>query len=493
MSDAQPEDRLVDLLLGELSDEEAVDLRRESAADPELAADAAGLGHLLDDLRTLTVQPSPRLRVVVRSSIWRYGRLHPSRSRGAKGVLTAGLQIAAVAAALVVAVLFTESVSFEMGEREVVDDREVVALAAGPVRVEPSAHEFRVVTHLTESVEVSDVPGFLNPEMEDNLLEPYAPFAWVEDMPALEALMVATNGVSERRRDARSWYDPDRRKAVIRLTGGSRHLDARIVTLTGEIAAKIDRALRDGSASVSDVALSVRALLAGGSTLRIGQHRSSVRRCVTFLEAKLPDLAAGPLATALSGMMDVAVVSGSLTSRLVGKHATRLIQALYVEQSHRPPLLNWQATATELADAGEVLRLAPAFPGVDPDRAKNARAFVAAHLQERVDATPNIEQPDLLAAQLYGFGDLVDRVHIEHELLLWGAKDLVAEYLVALHHLSWSRFPVRPGWAAFQQELRSVAAIATPESPTDAAALLLALAVNYAAPGSHRLLESSAF
>ena len=493
MGDAPHEDRLVDLLLGQLVDDEADALRQQAGEDPELAADVDSLGQLLGDLRTLTVEPSPQLGVVVRSSIGRYRRLHPPRARrNPFFVLVAGVQVAAVAAALVVAALFAESVAFEMREREVLGESVAAASSAEPVRVEPAVPESFALAGVSEPVELPVVPAFLDPDVEFNLLSTYPFFAWVERTPALEALMVATNGLSERRRDARSRYNPARRKMAIRMTGGSQHLDARILTLAGEIAAKIDRALYEGSASVSDVAFSVRALLVGGSTLRLGPHHASVRRCVAFLEAKLPELDGGPLATALAGMMDVAVVSDAPTGRLVGFHATRMIQALYEEKSHRPPLLNWQATPTQLADAGEVLRLAPAFPGVDPDRAKNARGFLAAHLEERRLASKTV-QPDLWAAQLYGYGDLVDREVIELSLIFWDAKDLAAEYMVALHHVSWSRFPVRPGWAAFQQELRSVAALATPESPTDAAALLLALAVNYAAPGSNRLLESAAF
>ena len=83
----------------------------------------------------------------------------------------------------------------------------------------------------------------------------------------------------------------------------------------------------------------------------------------------------------------------------------------------------------------------------------------------------------------------LDREDIERRLCLWHARDLVPGHYVALHHIAWSRFPMRSGWADFQRELRAVATVDTPDSPTDAAALLLALAVNYAAPGSHELLE----
>ena len=62
--------------------------------------------------------------------------------------------------------------------------------------------------------------------------------------------------------------------------------------------------------TVQDVALSLRALLATGSTLRLGKHQDTVRRCSDWLLERLPELEGGRLATALSGLMDVAVVAG---------------------------------------------------------------------------------------------------------------------------------------------------------------------------------------
>ena len=109
-------------------------------------------------------------------------------------------------------------------------------------------------------------------------------------------------------------------------------------------------------------------------------------------------------------------------------------------------------------------------------------------MQERIDSTRD-ERPDLLAAQLYGFGDLVDRSKLDHKLLLWTPEKLVPEHFVTLHHVSWSQFPTRRGWAKFQRDLRAVAVEATPEDVSDASALLLALATTYAAPGSSEMMD----
>ena len=194
-------------------------------------------------------------------------------------------------------------------------------------------------------------------------------------------------------------------------------------------------------------------MMAGGSTRRIGDHQDRVRQCTDWLVARLPELHGGELATALSGLIDVAVVSGPKMGRLVGEHASRLAESIiYSHNNHRPPMLNWQTSPAQLADAGQVLRLAPAF-GIVNKEALRAREYLAIHLSERLDQT-TAEQPDLLAANLYGFGDLIDRGETEHRLGLWHARDLVPEHYVALHHVAWSRFPLRSGWADFQLELR---------------------------------------
>ena len=127
-----------------------------------------------------------------------------------------------------------------------------------------------------------------------------------------------------------------------------------------------------------------------------------------------------------------------------------------------------------------VSQLAPAF-GVHAGLAFKARILVAAHVDERLAQHREEERPGLVAAHLYGFGDLIDREEADRMLKLWRARFLVPDY-VALHHLAWSKYPVRSGWAEFQFEMRAVAAMETPEKTADAAALLMALATSLAVP-----------
>ena len=43
-------------------------------------------------------------------------------------------------------------------------------------------------------------------------------------------------------------------------------------------------------------------------------------------------------------------------------------------------------------------------------------------------------------------------------LKLWRARLLLPDY-VALHHIAWSKYPIRPGWADFQRELQGLAGL----------------------------------
>ena len=499
------EDQLVDWLLGEMTEVETQGLHKLTAADAGLAHEAAELRCLFDDMRGLSAELTGRVALAVRSSVDRRLRLRQGTPRlGPVAGLVFCLKVAAVAAVVFGAVLYAEQIVWEMCEADRIEQHVVQA----PL---PAVRQDRSELPTDETTKSADLaaanPGATLPAFLDHGLRPfYQPFADVAKTPSLDARLSADNALASMRREFDCRFKPPMRRLAIRAAGGSRFLDARIDSLATDIARKIERALGAGTATVQDVALSLRALMAGGSTLRFGDHHRTVRRCFKDLEARVPQLHGGELATALAGLMDVAVEYGGRKAGLVRVHAARLVECISTPpraaEPHyepktpvvgpvpvvaRPSMLNWQTTPAQLADAGQVLRLAPAF-GVDSNKALRARAYVAAHVAERV-ASIKSERPDLLAAYLYGFGDLIDREDIELKLRLWRARDLMPEHLVALHHVAWSRFPLRSGWADFQHDLRVVASMATPQGVTDAAALLLALSMNFAAPGSHELLD----
>jgi anti-sigma-K factor RskA len=459
----------IDWLLGELTAEESRDLQRGCVQNPDFARDTSELQNLFDDLRSLQPEPQSgdsRVALALRATIERrLGLRRPAPSVLSQVVFVRSLKVAAVAAVCLGVFLLGERWWVETGIW-VGNSPVVVAQAPKPVR---------------ETVN-SELP------IEDASREERSATAW----------LIETNGLASLRREFKSRFNPSLRRRAIRAAGGNLGLEIRIGTLADEVAAKMGKDMmaakgRD-ALPIQDVTLALRALLAAGSTKRMGPHQNMVRRCSDYLEQRVASLEGGELATALSGLMDVAVVYGGSLARLVETHTNRLVQRVtnppqstVEDRQTNPSLLSWNTPVSQLADAGQVLRQAAAF-GVDAAGAVRVRSYVAQHLADRISQTKD-ERPDLLAAYLYGFGEFGERDRVEHKLRLWGARDLVPEHFVALHHVSWSRFPLRSGWADFQRDLRRVSAWDTPAGVADTSALLLCLAVNYAAPGCQELLD----
>jgi hypothetical protein len=230
------------------------------------------------------------------------------------------------------------------------------------------------------------------------------------------------------------------------------------------------------------LALGLRALLAAGSTRNVGEHHLLVRRSTEVLLASLTDAMPTDVAVSvLAALTDIAVVSGGREGDTLRRHAERIARATVdLTSERRPPLLHRQTRVASLADAGYVFRLAPAF-GASAGLCARARRLVLAHLRERLAAP--VERPDLVSAMLYGFSDLVDLVALDARLLLWDAQKLRYDYLALLHY-AWGQFPLRTGWASFQDDLRYLSTLPTPSNLADAACLLMTLATNFAAPGA---------
>lgn len=494
------DDRMVDWLLGELTDAESRELQRGCARDAEFAKDTAELRCLFEDLGSLSpviADGDSPIALAVRHSVERRLRLRrPARNWQAQDVVVIALKVAAVAAVCLGTLLIGEQTWLRTQRTP-----------------DPSK---ALVAHMPEAVR-EPIPEAA--ALESNSVSERHATAW----------LVATNEFASLCREFKNRFNPGMRRRAIRAAGGNVSLEIRIETLADELAAKIDRALatsrqfrsqparsQQGSGlpsktsqgsgpavqhgiAVQDVTLALRALLAAGSSKRMGPHQAVVRRCSDYLEQHIASLEGGELATALAGLMDVAILSGGRLARLVETHTSRMIKPLIEPPKRqightpiRPMLLSWNTPVSQLADAGHVLRQAAAF-GVDAAAVVRVRVYISKHLAARIEQTKD-ERPDLLAALLYGFADLpeVDREAIEHKLRLWRASDLVPGHFVALHHVSWSSFPLRSGWADFQRDLRRVSTAETPDSITDASALLLCLAVNYAAPGCQELLDQVA-
>lgn len=303
------------------------------------------------------------------------------------------------------------------------------------------------------------------------------------------AWLGARNELDVLRSEFRQRFSRDGRRAILALTGAAPAREDRIqelaVHVAHETAASLDAA-DDNATDVSALALGLRALLAAGSSRTVGEHRQLVCRAADRLLDVLASAPADDLSVSvLAAITDMAVVSDGRAGATVREHAERIARATVdIDVGRRPLLLHRQTRLASLADAGYVLRLAPAF-GAPAALCARARRLVLAHLRERLDVA--VERPDVLAAMLYGFGDMVDHGELDTRLLLWGARRLLPDY-IALFHYAWGQYPVRRGWSSLQDDLRFLSTLRAPEPLADASALLLTLATNFAAPRSQELL-----
>lgn len=460
--------RLVDHLLGEGSDAERSEVRAEIGRDVELAVELGDLRGLFDEMRTLTIEPSGHVGIALRYAAGRRARLRGERKQDRVARMA---RVAAVAAAALVAFLFID----DMAQREV--SERGAHVQGSPIvrshRVAPAIDPVVGFLLSSANLPVRDVSFLECLEAFDERPLPESFSGWVDASERLHAL----------RESFRLRLASEERHRLLRSMGSPK-LDDRLESLADDVVAQVHRQLTRNEMSIDDLSLAVRAMVATGSSRVHGRHHDVVHRCAYEILQRFEGLDEGEAASALAALSELAVLEGGRLVDIVGRHAARLARSTLTARADgsRPGLLHWRTSSLRLADAGRVLQIAPAF-GVHAGISHRARMMIAAHLDERMQVDSDVEVPSLIAAQLYGFGDLIDREAADRALRLWNPRLLVPDF-VALHHLAWSRAPTRPGWARFQQQLRDLASVPTPARVRDSASLLLSLTMNFAAPAS---------
>ncbi len=475
----------LDWLLGQLDDGTAARVGAANGADPELARRTHEADAFLSRIRRLEAPPAKdgfwlRVNCAVRRRL----ALRPPTAMPGPGWWRQAWRVACVAAVVLGATQLEEA----WRRRGSAPSVELGSLPLPPIAATP-----RVAPPPTDDVEAF-VESMLPPPAWARGDEAF--FARVDALSADEgadavlAWLGARNALDSLRLEFRQRFSRQDRQSMLVATGAQPARDDRVQWLAAEVARKLGAELNSASqmspADPYAVALGLRGLLAAGSSLAVGEHRLLVRAATDVLVARLADdPPEDVVASLLAAITDVAVVSGGRESDSVRRQAERLARATCdLGGVRRPTLLQRQTRLSSLADAGYVLRLAPAF-GAPTALCARARRLVLAHLQERLDVS--VERPDVIAAMLCGFGDLVDVVALDVRLLLWNVRQLLPDYVVLLHY-AWGQYPVRRGWANFQDDLRYLSTLPTPASLVDASALLMTLATNFAAPGSMDLI-----
>jgi hypothetical protein len=465
----QSSDGLGDYVLGEGTATERARIRREIAADVDLAVECAELQTMFDRLSELRVEPTGEVELAVRYAVER--RLRLRRATSSSGRLIQLAQIVSIAAASLFAFVIIDRLA---RSRVDVDPFEsgVVTAAIGDGRLPP-----QVDVELMRLLDASHIPV-----RDPRFVACVERFQSIELPETFSGWLSAADEISSWREHSTLRFRPEMRREALHATG-SPILDHRLTRLAATVASRIDADLENGTASTSELAIGLRAMLAVGSSRQIGLHQDTVHAVAVELLERLPRLTEGAVASSIAALSELAVVEGGRLAEVVGLYTEALARTTLTERPDgRPGLLHWRTPVAELADAGRLLRIAPAF-GVHAGLAFRARMMIAAHLDERLRVQSEVEHPALVAAQLYGFGDLIDRESAERALRLW-RPELIAPNYVALHHIAWSKMPARPGWAEFQSDLRALSSWSTPREARDAAALLLCLTMNFAAPGA---------
>lgn len=300
------------------------------------------------------------------------------------------------------------------------------------------------------------------------------------------------------------------RQRLLKIGGADERTRQWIQSLSAQVAADLDAGSLAPKQyeSIEAVSLGLRALLAAGSTTVRGSHRAVVRRALDRLQAVLPELEGPAHATALAACLEAYLVMDGERIGVVSKEIARFTEE-QIERIDRPviivrkgphsvfenlpaprtrrrevnlgpPMNTWSCPLGALADAGVLLRVAPAL-GVAPERAARVRQAFFDHLQYRGYRSGAIGA-GARAALLFSYSDLADRAGLRESLRGYCVNpDRFGRDLRAVHYLAWGIFP-GAGWARFNRALRYFTANYADQTPTERAGLLL-VQLLYAAPG----------
>lgn len=509
MSSVPPDGRVADgfevdaleLVLQQGSEAQRAATRQRLADDPLLAIELAEARMLVEEFRTLRTEPSRRYDRLLRQLGARAERSRPARP-GLFGRRWTGPLLAAAAAVLAfvglraadpLACLRTEDslrvpVALSPSEATALSPSEAMAVAAPSPGQERTVPELVVPVHIETRDEVlfADAVEVMRRQLDGQaspLLREALEVGLRRDV-RLDGWVLPRNALALMRRDHELRGDASVRQQELRRRGGAPDTDLRAQELADRIALSLLAAL-DGAApspSLDEVGLGLRALVAAGPG-DVVRH-AALLRGGDWLAQRLPEWSGARLVAALSALVEVAAVTDGHRDALAA-HGRRLVDDVL-----RRDQQNWERSLPELVGhhvapgvLGEAGRLLARLPGVDVEarRAGLVRQLVLGQLRSR--RVPNNERPEVVAALVYGFADLLaerERDELEHELLRWRPLHLVPDF-ATVQQQAWGLLPGRLGFTRLQTARRRLAMLPSPAEPTELAGLCLCLCTDYAA------------
>jgi len=480
----------IDLLLEQGTREELAEMRREVAKDPMRALELADTVQFVEQFRHLRTEAGPKMAgkmqdVVLQSE--RFCRAH-FQPKGPTWHLP--LLFGVAAAATFWALCWFDAASMwrdadqpsyaELAEVPVpVPDAERGdGLALAPVAVEDADHIWRESVRMIQQRLAIEQSDHLRRAFERGLFD---------DRDELGEWLDPANAVTMMRLGHELRGSADLRAAALREQGALAEVDDRVQDLAEDLADELmQRSLGRGSealtANLVDVAWGMRALIGAGSTKT---RVDALRRCGSWLAESLPQVHDERLVVALSGLVELAAISGQ-NFESVAAHGQRLVDEVLEAdeenwQRRRPALLSGRVPPGVLGEAGRVLAHLPAF-GIDAQRCTLVRQLVLGRLREQ--RSQGQDRPEVLAAMVYGFSDLLDEGRNERDRLAWTLQRwkpaLLAPDYATVQQIAWSLSPGSRGHTRMQRELRQLAVLPAPDGLRDRAAFCLCLATNYA-------------
>ncbi|MGE0141694.1 MAG: hypothetical protein AB7I19_02365 [Planctomycetota bacterium] len=474
---------VVDYVLGEGSPADRHEFAERLGRELELGIQVGEAMDLFESYRVLEVTPSGRVMTTLRREFERRRRLRGLREVPAPWPLFA----IAAAAAIWFALSCLGAAWLDGRQRAAVavslDGLPRAVAAADSIVTVPTALAVAGLANPENSgIQVRSIaerfasrPDF-GPEFSAALEKVLArPIGRFEDTALLAENLVSR--VQHRRGLGRSRSLREEPASLVSPCGGS-VIHARADALAAEMLSRLAQMEPEQGMDPEEQALVLRALVAKGVADATGRARLTALADVLCDVVDL--LPPGPRVSVLLALAEHAVDAPADYGRFVADRTDALLATILSPRPNggRPHLLHWGEPLPRIADAGRLLRIAPAF-GTSADRAFFARCLLAAHLEERVARSTRFEHPELLAAQVYGFGDLVDREAADHALRFWPLRLLTPDYRTIVHR-TWGSFPIRAGWAEVKGQILGLACEPTPVSLSDTAALLLALCADAA-------------
>jgi len=446
-----------------------------TAGDPELQAE---FGELLAEFRSLEApEPTERLTARVRARVWARGR----RERTPHGFVER------------LDLLWVRIVAAVGGSRLA---RAILALLAFVVLVQAARpiYEHIATTGIGPAkepqVEVPSVPGI---EVARDPVRVDSP----ADAEALRTWLSSENDLRRLRRLLHRNVSVESHYLLQAMGSADPRTRARIENLASAVAADL-RAADPKTASIEELSLGMRALLLSGSTTQRGPHARVVRATLDILEHRLPKLQGEELVVALGGYLEAALLTGGHRLDILATQVSRFAQSQHrlldrkkvvletpLQEGVHPnaPALaldTWSTDIGVLADAGLLLRLAPAL-GVPGTIASELRDAFRRHLEERAKRG-GVGGAAAQSVLFVSYSDLVDREELHEALRRYRFRPgLMRGDLRALQLMTWTTVPPTRGWTRSDTACRQFVAGYEAHTARERAVLLL-IQLRYLAP-----------